>query len=273
MRTYGVLLSISAALLSLLCAAAAAACVTPGTFAPRDKGGVYMVLAVRADAAALEEAVRNASQVIETRCSYLGVYCKVEREGGAGSDRLRLRVSGAEDIARVKSVLLAEGKLELRPIVSPSSPQPLENYPTREAAVKAAGGKHDVAPYQEDAFAKGGSGEVFVLVEREPVVTGLDLRNAEAVSVMGSESDYQINFTLRPEGAVRFGAWTGANSGRYLAVMLNGEVRSAPYIKGQITDTGQISGNFNRQQAEDIALTLRSGNMPAPIEVLEEGTY
>ncbi|MET0646348.1 MAG: hypothetical protein ABW208_06980 [Pyrinomonadaceae bacterium] len=256
------------ALLSLLCAAAAA-CVTPGTFGPRDSGGVYMILAVKADAAALEGAVRNASQVIETRCAYLGVYCNVEREGGEGSDRLRLRVSGAQDVARVKAVLLAEGKLELRPVVSLSSPAPLTTYLTREAAEQAAGARYDVAPYEEE-----GVGTAYLVVEREPVVTGLDLRDATAMSLTGDEAaDYQINFTLRPEGAARFGAWTGANVGRYIAIVLNGKARSAPYIKGQITDTGQINGNFNRQQAEDIALTLKSGNMPAPIEVLEEGSY
>jgi preprotein translocase subunit SecD len=268
MRTYGVRLSIPAVLLSLLCAAAAS-CVVPGTFAPRDTGGVYMILAVRADAPALEGAVRNASQVIETRCAYLGVYCKVEREGGEGSDRLKLRVSGAQDVARVKSVLLAEARLELRPVVSTSFPMSLETYPTREAALKAAGSKHDVVPYEEE-----GSGMAHLVVEHEPVVTGLDLRDAEAISYTGDETaDYQINFTLRPEGAARFGAWTGANVGRYLAVILNGKAHSAPYIKSQITDTGQISGNFNRQQAEDIALTLKSGKLPVRLEVLEEGTY
>jgi preprotein translocase subunit SecD len=258
---------VTAALLLLLCAATTS-CLTAGMFAPRDTGGVYIVLAVKADAPALEEAVRNALQVIEARCSALGIYCTAEREGGAGSNRIRLRVSGAKDFARVKAVLLAEGRLELRPVVSPSSPSPMQTYPTREAAEKAAGTNYDVAPFEEE-----GTGMVFLTVERKPVVTGLDLRSAEAASVLSGENDYQINFTLRPEGASRFGAWTNANIGRYIAIMLNGRVRSAPYIKGQIFDTGQITGNFTRQQAEDVALTLRSGNMPAPIEVLEEGTY
>jgi preprotein translocase subunit SecD len=274
MRAYGVRASVPAALLPVLCMLVTVSCVMPGTFATRDTG-VYMIIAVRAEAAALEAAVRNASQVIETRCSYLGVSCKIERQGDVGSGRLKLSVSGARDIARVKSVLLAEGKLEMRPVVSSASPKPLETYPTREAAAKAAGERHDVAPYEEAASpGKGNPGGAYLVVEREPVVTGLDLRTAEAASTTGDgATGYQINFTLRPEGATRFGTWTEANSGRYLAVMLNGRVRSAPYIKGRITDTGQINGDFSREQAEDVALTLRSGNMPAPIEVLEEGSY
>jgi preprotein translocase subunit SecD len=251
----------------LLCVAAAS-CITPALLRTRDTGGVYLILAVRAEPGALEQGVSQAQRVIEKRCEYLGVYCQVERQGGAGSDRLKLRVSGANDFERVKAVLLAEGKLELRPVVSASAPAPLTTYPTREAAEKAAGSNYDVVPFEEERAAL-----VFLTVEREPVVTGLDLRSADASSVTGGEHDYQINFTLRPEGAQRFGAWTSANYGHYLAIMLNGKVRSAPYIKGQIFDNGQINGTFTRRQAEDTALTLKSGSLPVHLDVLEEGTY
>lgn len=267
MLTHGSLFFAATALASLLCAASAG-CTVPGTFGARDAGGVYMILAVKAEPAAVEQNVRQAARVIETRCDRLGVQCKVERPGGEGSNRLKLNVSGAPDFARVKAVLLAEGRLELRPVVSPLSPNPMQTYPTREAAEKAAGQNYDVAPFDEE-----GLPTVFLTVEREPVVTGADLRDASAVTGTAGSDDYMIAFTLRPEGAMRFGDWTGANTGRYLAIILNGRVRSVPYIKGPISDRGQITGNFTREQAEDIALTLRSGNMPSPIEVLEEGAY
>jgi preprotein translocase subunit SecD len=269
MRTYAVSFIIMAALSSLLCGATAS-CVTPGVFESRDAGGVQMILAVKAEPAALEQAVQNASQVIRMRCDSLGVQCQVERQGGEGSNRIRLRVSGARDFGRVKAVLLAEGRLELRPVVSPLSPSPMKVYPTREAAEKEAGQKYDVLPYEDADMPT-----VFLTVEREPVVTGTDLREASAVAETDydGEKNYIIAFTLRPEGAMRLGEWTGANVGRYLAIILNGKVRSVPYIKSRITDSGQITGNFSKEQAEDIALTLRSGNMPAPVEVLEEGAY
>jgi preprotein translocase subunit SecD len=256
------------ALASLLCASSAA-CAIPGAFGARDEGGVYMILAVKAEPAAVEQNVRQAAQVIETRCDHLGVRCKVERQGGKESNRLKVSVAGAPDFKRVKAVLLAEGRLELRPVVSPPSPEPMQTYPTREAAEKAAGGKYDVAPYDEE-----GAPTVFLTVEREPVVSGTDLRDASAVRDSVVEGDnYTIAFTLRPEGAARFGAWTRASTNRYLAIILNGKVRSVPYIRGPISDSGQISGNFTKEQAQDIALTLRSGGMPAPVEVLEEGAY
>ncbi len=268
MLTHGFCFFAASALASLLCAASAA-CAVPGPLWTRGAGGVYMILAVKAEPAAVEQNVRQTAQVIETRCNHLGVRCKVERQGGEGSNRLKLSVSGASDFKRVKAVLLAEGRLELRAVVSPPSPAPVQTYPTREAAVKAAGQNYDVAPFDEE-----GAPTVFLTVERKPVVSGADLRDASAVQDSVAEGDdYTIAFTLRPEGAARFGAWTGANTNRYLAIILNGSVRSVPYIRSQISDSGQISGNFSKEQAQDVALTLRSGQLPTPVEVLEEGAY
>ena len=73
-------------------------------------------------------------------------------------------------------------------------------------------------------------------------------------------------------GAEKFGAWTTANVNNYMGVVLNGEVSSVAYIKSPIYDRGQITGRFSQAQAEDLALTLRSGALPAAIEYLEERT-
>src|SRR5205814_5329235 len=64
----------------------------------------------------------------------------------------------------------------------------------------------------------------------------------------------------------------GANINEYMGVELDDQVKSIAYIKGQIFDTGQISGKFSKQSADDLALTLRSGALPAPIEYSEERT-
>lgn len=269
MRRHDARFLTAAALLSLLCAASCLPRWMSGR--PRDAGGVYLLVAVRAEPAALEESIRQASRVIEARCNAIPVHCEIEREGDAGSGLVKLRVSGAKDFARVKAVLLAEGRLELRAVVSPSSPMPIQTYRTRaEAEAAARAGNHDVVPYEEDGVEAG-----FLLVEREPVVTGRDLSDARATALRGDGSvgDYSVAFTLKPEAAGRFGAWTSANINRYLAIVLNGRARSAPYIRSRITDSGQITGSFTKQSAEDIALTLRSGNLPVRLELLEEGTY
>ncbi len=112
----------------------------------------------------------------------------------------------------------------------------------------------------------------WVVVESPAIVDGSELRNASATQMQGGGSDYQISFALKPGGAEKFGAWTGANINQYMGVVLNDEVKSIAYIKSQIHDQGQIDGRFTKQSAEDLALTLRSGALPAPIEYMEERT-
>ena len=263
-------------LLFALLLAGAASCKNSGrVFGPRDEGGIYLIVAVKADAAQLDQAIAQTVEVMQRRCEYLNVYCKVERGVGDKSDRIKLNISTRKDPERVKAVILSQG-LELRAVVSPPSPAPVQTYATQEEAAAAAGADKDVLPYLEDIDGAPGSGgqKKFIVVERAPVVDGRDIREAEAMTDPGPPEDYHyIIFNLAPAGAERFGRWTAANINNYIAVVLNKRVRSVAYIKSQIFDSGQITGRFTREQAEDAALVLRSGGLPAPIEALEEGIY
>jgi preprotein translocase subunit SecD len=234
---------------------------------PQDKGGIFLVIAVKAEGAQLEQNLTRTVEVIERRCNQLAVYCKLQREGG---DQIMLRVSGQVSPERVKNVLLSEG-LEMRAVATNPYPAPLESYPTKaEAEASASGKDKEVMPYNEAE--DGGSAEKkkFVLVERTPVITGEDIRDARVISV---SDNYEVSFSLIPEGALRLQAWTRANINRYIAVVLNKEARSIAFIKSEITDSGVISGRFTKQQAEDIAHVLLTGNLPAPVEIVREGTY
>jgi preprotein translocase subunit SecD len=88
-------------------------------------------------------------------------------------------------------------------------------------------------------------------------------------SYAGTE-DYSITFTLGPSGAAKFGDWTSRNINEYIAVILNGEVKSVAFIKSPIYDRGEIAGRFSKQAAEDMALILRSGALPK-LKIVEEG--
>ncbi|MGH9826469.1 MAG: protein translocase subunit SecD, partial [Blastocatellia bacterium] len=101
---------------------------------------------------------------------------------------------------------------------------------------------------------------------------GLDMRDASAVANGYGGDSYQISFSLTKGGADRFGTWTGAHVHDRLAIVLNNEVKSAPEIQSQIHDRGEITGSFTKQSAEDLALVLRSGALPAKVEYLEERT-
>ena len=159
----------------------------------------------------------------------------------------------------------------------------MQTYDTREEAVASLGGtvpaNRRVLPYAErsesttgeQSSEQAGNPRRWVVVEAPAIVDGSELRDAAAVQVStADDDDYQISFSLRPEGAEKFGDWTGAHINDYLGVVLNGEVKSIAYIKSQITDQGEISGRFTKQSAEDLALILRSGALPAPVKIIED---
>jgi preprotein translocase subunit SecD len=102
------------------------------------------------------------------------------------------------------------------------------------------------------------------------VVTGRDLKNARA----GVDENNQpaVHFTLTPTGADKFKRETGRNIGRKLAIILDGQVASAPVIRGQIGGEGQISGAFSAQQVDELSKVLRAGALPATLRYLQELT-
>ncbi len=233
-------------------------------------------------------ATQDALKIIDTRINALGVAePTLQEHGSSSSHQILLQMPGITDPERVKDILKSESRLELMKVVSPNNPAPMTTYPTEEAAKQSLGGtvppNRRVLPYDdrnEPANAgqspehKPGDPSSWVVVETPAVVDGSELRSAEAATAApgGSDEGYHINFTLKPTGAQKFGAWTGSNVGAYMAVVLNDRVQSAPFIKSQINDSGQISGNFTKDSSNGLALTLRSGALPAKIIYLEERT-
>lgn len=235
--------------------------------APRDRGGTALLLEVRAEASRAASSVERTAEVIRGRCARLGVHCELDPQSG-GAGRLLLRFSARTDSGRVKSVLLAEG-MEVRPVVSPPHPHPMEEYATRAEAAAAAGDGRDVLPFE------GYGSETFIVVERAPIVTGDDVRSAVVIRSTDGHfgASYGVHCGLRRAGGARLKAWTSANVGRYVAVVYNGRVMSAPYIRAPIWLDVVLTGNFDRREAEDVAAVLSAGNLPAPVAVLEEKPY
>ena len=228
-----------------------------------------------------EQATEQAKRIIESRLDAVGVAEPlVQRHGSQTAYQILVQMPGIQDPERVKQLLKAESRLELVKVVSPPNPN-LATYTTEEEAKATLGGtvpaNRRVLPYTERAelaAATPGQGQgqkKWVVIEYPAVVDGNELRTAAATAGQGG-ADYQISFALKPGGAQKFGAWTGANINEYMGVVLNDEVRSIAYIQSQIFDSGQISGRFTKESAEDLALTLRSGALPVPIEYQEERT-
>lgn len=236
-----------------------------------------------------ESAVDQAYRIVDSRINAVGVAePTLQKHGGQNSTQILLQMPGIQDPERVKKLLAGESRLELMKVVGASNPSPLTTYATKEDAIASLGGQvppnRRVLPYSErdEPTAAGETASAtpdpnapkrWVVVESPAVVDGSELRSAEAAQGSGGgDSNYEIDFTLKPSGAEKFGAWTGANVNAYMAVVLNDEVKSAPFIKSQITDRGQITGSFTEQSSKDLALTLRSGALPAPLVYLEERT-
>lgn len=228
------------------------------------------------------QAVEQALKIIESRINAFGVKePTLQRHGAESSGQILLQMPGVDDPERVKKLIGDDAQLSLMKVVSPPSPSPVATYPTEEAAKQSLGGavpsNRKVLPYTErdDSAATKPPNErpkQFVVVESPAVVDGSELRDANAVSRTGNQDDYQISFSLKPAGAAKFGDWTSKNINNYMAVVLNGEVKSVAYIKSRIDDQGEISGRFTKATADDLALTLRSGALPAKLEYQEERT-
>jgi len=228
-----------------------------------------------------EQATDQAIQIIESRINAFGVKePTIQKRGSSDSGEILLQMPGVDDPERVKNLIGEESRLALFKVVSPPNPN-LATYPTKEAALQTIGGAETntrkVYEYVErDETTTVNQQQArpaqWIVVEYPPIIEGDELRDAQAVSQTGNENDYQISFSLKPAGAQKFGDWTGKNINNYMAVVLNEKAKSVAFIQSQIFDQGQISGRFTKETADDLALTLKSGALPAQIEYLEERT-
>ncbi len=234
-----------------------------------------------------DNATTQALNIIDSRINALGIAePTLQTHGAQSSHQILLQMPGVQDPERVKRILQGESRLELVHVIGPPNPSPATTYTSEADAIASLNSAGTIPPnrkvlsYRERIEKSSDAADPnqqkpnqWVVVEIPAIIDGSELRNASAIPSQGGRSDdFEINFSLKKSGAEKFGAWTGAHINEYMGVVLNNEVKSIAFIKSQIFDSGQISGRFTKQSAEDLALTLRSGALPAPIEYLEERT-
>jgi preprotein translocase subunit SecD len=215
-----------------------------------------------------KDTTNRIKEVIEQRVNAFGVAePTIQLHGREEDHQILVQMPGVDDPERVKALLKTDARLELKAVDGTM-------YRTEQEAVASLGGTvpgdkqvlKTFEPRRDSSPIEG-----WYVVERTPIITGNDLRNA-----FGRPSqqgiNYDVVFNLKPDGAEKFRQWTGANIGRQLAIVLNDEIKSAPSIRSEIGDTGQIEGNFSQQEAEDLGLVLRSGALPAKVVYREERT-
>ena len=99
-------------------------------------------------------------------------------------------------------------------------------------------------------------------------VSGADLEDARVTT--GEYGYPAVSFQFNSDGAKKFGALTGANIGKQLAIVLDNTVQSAPRINSRISSQGQITGQFKMEEARQLAIVLRAGALPAPVSIIEK---
>jgi preprotein translocase subunit SecD len=213
------------------------------------------------------DAVTQARTTIERRVNELGVTEPTIAVQGTNGDELMIQLPGERDIAHAKEVIGRTGTLELDLVEAGPSP-------TRDALLQPYNGQVPQNMRVVPGVEPGGPGQapssVYYLVHTPPVVTGSDLRTAKPQ--LDENGRPAVGFSLKPEGARKFSKVTGENIGRYLAIVLENSVQSAPRIDTRISAEGQISGGFTQQEAQDLSLILRSGALPARLDYLSEQT-
>ena len=172
-----------------------------------------------------------------------------------GKTRILLQLPGIDDPEQVKALLGRTAKLGFQLVDISASP----------ADVRASGR----VPPGSELLPVRDAEDVFLLLNKRVIISGEMLEDARP-SFDGTTNEPVVAFTLNPTGAERFGRVTGQNLGRQFAIVLDDEVISAPAIRAQIFANGQISGGFSTAETNDLALLLRSGALPAPLDVVEE---
>ncbi|MBZ5501264.1 MAG: protein translocase subunit SecD [Acidobacteriia bacterium] len=206
---------------------------------------------------------------IKKRIDALGLSEPTVAFTGRSDDEILVQLPGVGDPTRAKDVIQAGGQLALQRVADE------QVYPSEAAALAAHGGILPlgtvVVPGKPETAAPGQQ-QVWYILDRAPIVTGQDLRGASPSPSTEYPGRYEVIFHLSTAAAARFGPFTEANIGHKMAIVLDHQVYSDPVIQGKIEDQGQITGNFSQESAQDLALVLKAGALPASIKYLEERT-
>ena len=165
-----------------------------------------------------------------------------------GNNRILVELPGLDDPMRIKSLLGKTANLTFRFVTQ----------------------KKNASFGVETLQFEDGNSEA--LVDKRIILNGENLLDAQP-QMNNQSNETVVSFKLDRVGAKRFGKATRNGIGKQLAIVLDGKIVSAPVIRDAIlSGSGQISGNFTFQSATDLALLLRSGALPAPLNIIEERT-
>ncbi|MGD0437158.1 MAG: protein translocase subunit SecD, partial [Bryobacteraceae bacterium] len=186
---------------------------------------------------------------IERKINGLGLAeSSVQPTGRSDAEaELLVQLPGVDDPAHVKQLLQTQAVLEWDEVKDGP-------FTTREEGLTKHGGVLPLNTKLVPTVMRGGQ-QSWYLVSRSPIVRGTDIRDASAAQDQ-SVGRWETNFVLTQEAARRFERYTEANIGNRAAIVVDGQVISAPTIQSRISDTGRITGAANQEEAGDLSLNL-----------------
>ncbi|MEC8041809.1 MAG: protein translocase subunit SecD, partial [Pseudomonadota bacterium] len=216
-----------------------------------DGADIVVTLSEAERVATDERTVAQSLEIIRRRIDEVGTRePTIQRQG---SDRILIQVPGIGSASELKANIGTTAQLTFQPVVTRTS-----------NADMPAGAGNELLPSLDT------EGEYYVL-EQVPVVTGEELVDAQPAFDQNGRP--AVNFRFNTTGARKFGDYTAENIGNPFAIVLDGEVISAPVIQSHIPGgSGIITGNFTVEESTNLAVLLRAGALPAGLEFLEERT-
>jgi len=222
-----------------------------------DAGGGLIRLTVPQAAVTdrVRQAVEQSIQIVERRVNELGtVEPLIQRQG---VDRILVQVPGLQDPTRLKELLGKTAKLDFRMV---------------DLTVPADQAQQGRVPPDSEVLMSSTSPKTPYVIKKQVLVSGADLTDAQP-GFDQRTGEPIVSFRFNTSGSRKFAQATSENVGQPFAIVLDNEVISAPVIREPITaGSGQISGSFTVQAANDLAILLRAGALPAPLTIIEERT-
>ena len=222
-----------------------------------DAGGglIHMTVPQAAITERIRQTIEQSIQIVERRVNQLGtVEPVIQRQG---TDRILVQVPGLQDPTELKRILGKTAKMEFRMVDTTVPPD------------QAAQGR---VPPDSEVLMSAQPPKIPYVVKRQVLVSGGELTDAQPGFDQRSGEPI-VSFRFNSAGSRKFAQATSENVGQPFAIVLDNEVISAPVIREPITGgSGQISGSFTVQSANELAILLRAGALPAPLTVIEERT-
>lgn len=206
-------------------------------------------------------AVRQGLETIRNRVDEFGVAePTLQRQG---ENRILVQLPGIQDPERAKALIGKTALLEFKLV---------DEAADVDKALREGPPPGDEILWQREVDRKTGRERRAPYVVKRPTLLTGDLLSTAEVRISDSGEPY-VSVEFNRKGARVFGELTEANVGRRLAIVLDGNVHSAPVIRERIPGgQAQITGGFTPEEARDLAIVLRAGALPAPVTILEERT-